>query len=102
MAHKEECVTGQTQVVDEESGIEAQEEEEVVWGTMVDAEHLYRYTEDSTGLAVMKTQAAQAPVNKGEKDLIEQNQDRRSTKEDQPAFSYKLKAANPGATHRMF
>lgn len=77
--------------------------EEVIWGAMIDVENLCQGTEELTGLAVTQAQAAKSPIglrDKRKEPTVQQNQN--ITRDDQPAFSYKSKAADPEAIQWMF
>lgn len=91
MAHTGGCVSSQIQAEDEQEG---EEEEEIVWGAMVDVENLCQV--DSKGLAVTRAQVSRAQVDKEEKNPA--GHQSHNSKSSQPAFSYESRAANPEAT----
>lgn len=101
MVHKEEeSTSNQIQAVKEEPDTKEDEEEEVVWGAVVELEQLQEG--EAIGLAVTRERKPIAEVRGKVNDKPKEEEEQHTVPEDQPAFSYESKAADPQAANKMF
>lgn len=98
--HKEERASNQIQVVGEGPDMK-EAEEEIVWGAVVELEHLQE--SETVGLAVTRGTKPAAEVRGEDKNEMKHEERTEPTPpESQPAFSYDSKATDPQAADKMF